>query len=273
MIESYLRKKQKQVDTWLKKYLFSERAYPAIIHESMHYMVFNGGKRIRPILAIAAAEAVGGTAKDVAIPASAIEMIHTYSLIHDDLPCMDNDDERRGKPTCHKKYTESIAVLAGDALLTHAFEIMAAMPSSKIALRMIKELAAAAGTMGMIGGQVVDKLFENKEVTLPILDYTNVYKTGKLITVSCLLGALSARAKKKEEKALVTYGEQLGFAFQVVDDIIDGDGYCRFMSRHEAFKRAEDLITQAKQAVALFGKERRNLERIADFVLTRGRIS
>ena len=272
MIKQYFKDKLVLIDAWLDEILVRQDEYPALIHDSMRYMIFSGGKRIRPILAGACAEACGGCSGDVKLPAVAIEMIHTYSLVHDDLPCMDNDDVRRGKPTCHKKYGEAYAVLAGDGLLTYAFEILSRLPAKKKTIRMISELSKAAGTLGMIGGQVVDKLSENKEVTLPLLDYINVHKTGKLITVSCLLGAISAGASPRREKAILKYGEYLGFAFQVVDDIIDNDGYVRFMTGKESFIRANELVQNAKGAVRCLGKKAHVLEAIADFVLERGNI-
>lgn len=271
MIKNYFKESISCIDTWLDALLISSETYPSLIHDAMRYMIFNGGKRIRPILAIACCEACGGERAAVKVPAAAIEMIHTYSLIHDDLPCMDDDDIRRGKPTCHKQYGEAYAVLAGDALLTYPFELLAALPAKKKNMRTIYELSRAAGTLGMIGGQVVDKLSEHSEITLPLLDYINIHKTGKLITVSCLLGAIAGDATKTQEKALVRYGEYLGFAFQVVDDILDNDGYLRFMSKHEAFLRAEELVRNAKNEVALFGDKKAVLEAIADFVLQRGK--
>lgn len=270
MPKKYFERNCTFIDNALDKKLHAAKTYPSVIHDAMRYMVFSGGKRIRPILAIACCEASGGQKSDAIVPALAIELIHTYSLVHDDLPCMDDDDYRRGKETCHKKYGEANAVLTGDALLTYAFELLSELAPTKRTMRMITELSRAAGSVGMIGGQVVDKLSEGKEVTLPLLDYINVHKTGKLIMVSCLIGALASKATKKQEKALTKYGEYLGFAFQVVDDIIDHDGYLRFMSRHEAFERAQALIDHAKAEVRIFGPKARILNKIADFVLSRG---
>ena len=271
MIADYFKRNSAYIDRCLDDALIGAKTYPALIHESMRYMVFNGGKRIRPILAMCCCEVCGGKRNDVFIPAMAIELIHTFSLIHDDLPCMDNDDFRRGKPTCHRKYGEAFALLAGDALLTYAFELLSRLPPTKRSMRIIAELTKAGGTLGMIGGQVVDKLSENKEVTLPVLDYINVNKTGKLIAVSCLIGAIAAGARSRQERAILRYGEYLGFAFQVVDDIIDNNGYVRFMSKHEAFERATELVHNAKGAVDCFGSKARHLKQIADFILNRGK--
>jgi len=268
--KKYFERNCTYIDKCLDNELLASKTYPSVIHDAMRYMVFSGGKRIRPILSIACCEASGGRKDDVILPALAIELIHTYSLVHDDLPCMDNDDYRRGKKTCHKKYGEANAVLVGDALLTYAFDLVSQLSPSKRSMRIIHELSLAAGSVGMIGGQVVDKLSEGKEVTLPLLDYINIHKTGKLIMVSCLIGALASKATKKQEKAIIKYGEYLGFAFQVVDDIIDNDGYVRFMSRHEAYNRAQELVDNAKSEVSIFGAKARMLNKIADFVLSRG---
>jgi geranylgeranyl diphosphate synthase, type II len=270
MLKKYIESNARYVDTHLQKVLPGRKTYPACIHDAMHYMVFSGGKRIRPILSIACCEACGAAKDAVILPALAIELIHTYSLIHDDLPCMDDDDMRRGQPTCHKKYGEANAVLAGDALLTYAFEILSRQNVNKQSMRIINQICLAAGSLGMIGGQVVDKISEGNEISLPLLDYINVHKTGKLIMVSCLVGAIAARAGKRNEHAIVKYGEYLGFAFQVVDDIIDNDGYLRFMSRKEAFTRARELIMNAKESVSSFGSKALILNKIADFVLERG---
>jgi geranylgeranyl diphosphate synthase type II len=269
MLKKYIEKNCTFLDVALRKALTGEKTYPAVIHEAMHYMTFSGGKRIRPVLAIACCETCGASRDDVVLPAMAIELIHTYSLVHDDLPCMDDDDVRRGKPTCHKRFGEANAVLTGDALLTFAFELLSRLPATKRSMRIINELSSAAGSLGMIGGQVVDKLSEGKELTLPLLDYINVHKTGKLIMVSCLIGAIAAHARKSDEAAIVKYGEYLGFAFQVVDDIIDNDGYLRFMSRNEAYSRATELINNAKTEISRFGKKARILNMIADYVLMR----
>ncbi len=271
MIEAYFRKNINYIDKCLDDALPDAKAYPALIHESMRYMIFSGGKRIRPILTICCCEVCGGKREDVSIPAMAIELIHTFSLIHDDLPCMDNDDFRRGKPTCHKKFGEAFALLAGDALVTYAFELLSRLPANRKTIRIISELTKASGTLGMIGGQVVDKLSENKEITFPVLDYINVNKTGKLIAVSCLIGAIAGRANLRQEKAILKYGEYLGFAFQVIDDIIDGNGYVRFMSKREAFNRAAELIENAKNALKPLDSKTIHLKQIADFVLNRGK--
>ncbi len=268
-LQKYLTEKSKQVDRELKRILPSEKLYPSLIHQAIHYSVLNGGKRFRPILVLACAEACGGSFAKALPPACAIECFHSYSLIHDDLPCLDNDDFRRGHPTCHKKFGEPYALLAGDALLTYGFEILSQVPDPKVSVRLIGEISQAIGTMGMIGGQVVDKISETGDVSIPVLDYINVNKTGKLIRVSCLAGAVSAGATKRQERALTHFGEYLGLAFQVVDDIIDNNGYRRFMTEAQARDKALKLTASAKKCLQIFGSKGEALRNLADFVYAR----
>ncbi len=269
-LDQYFKDNKKIVDKALENYLPETKAYPSVIHDAMRYAVLNGGKRFRPILAIACAEASGGKVKDVLPAACALELIHSYSLVHDDLPCMDNDLLRRGKPTVHKKFGEAVAVLAGDALLTQAFHVLAKVKSPKLLGRLQPEIAHAIGSMGMIGGQVVDKQISlKKRFELPEISYVNIHKTGQLIRVSCLTGAIASGAGSKLEKAISLYGECLGFSYQIVDDIIDGDGFVRIMSRHEAQDEARLLTEKAKRAVKPFGKKGHRLAEIADLVLNR----
>jgi len=269
-LKQYFVKNKKLVEQELKKYLPKNTAYPQTIHKAMNYSVFNGGKRFRPILAIAVCEALGGKVKDVLPAACALELIHCYSLVHDDLPCMDDDDYRRGKLTCHKKFGEANAVLAGDALLTFAFEVLSQTEDAKILKRLLPSFTQAIGSSGMVGGQVVDKEFEHKEkLEMPEISYVNIQKTGQLIRLSCLTGALIAGATKAKEKAFDDYGKHLGFSFQVVDDIMDSDGFTRIMSHQEAFREAEQLTEQAKKSVQFLNSKSKRLSEIADFVLNR----
>jgi len=218
------------VNEGLETLLPKQDEYPSTIHEAMRYSVFAGGKRLRPALAIAAHEMFGGKAMSFLPAAAAIELIHTYSLIHDDLPAMDNDDFRRGKPTCHKVYGEDMAILAGDALLTLAFELMAdKLPeyySSTRVLQSIAELASAAGTYGLVGGQVVDVISEGQEVSNPVqtLDYIHAHKTGSLFAASLRIGAILAGATKQELTSITRFGTYLGLGFQIRDDILDVTG-------------------------------------------------
>jgi len=269
-LEQYFNEKRKVVDKALEAYLPESKTYPSVIHEAMRYAVLNGGKRFRPILAMAVCESLGGKAKDVLAAACALELIHSYSLVHDDLPCMDNDMFRRGKPTCHKKFGEAIAVLAGDGLLTHAFHVMSRGSNPKLFQRFSSEISNAIGSTGMVGGQVVDKqLSLMKRPQLPEISYVNIQKTGQLIRVSCLVGAIAAKANKSLEKIISYYGECLGFSYQIVDDIMDSDGFVRIMSRHEAQEEASLLIHKAKSSIKVLGAKGKRLSEIADFVLNR----
>lgn len=225
-LETYLRERKARIDQALDGYLPDADTYPSAIFESTRYSVFAGGKRLRPILCVAAAEAVGGQEETVLPVACAIELIHTYSLIHDDLPAMDDDDFRRGRPTNHKVYGEGIAILAGDALLTEAFYLMSRSDlmtevDTDRRLTVINEVSRAAGSFGMIGGQVADLQSEGAEVDEKTLHYIHVHKTETLITVSLRAGALLANAGNDELNALTEYGRKIGLAFQIADDILD----------------------------------------------------
>ena len=214
---------QQLVDSELDRLVPSEAAAPATIHRAMRYSLFAGGKRIRPILCLEATRAVSGSFCAALPAACALEMVHTYSLIHDDLPALDNDDFRRGKPTNHKVFGDAIAILAGDALLTMAFQVLAEIetpPDRKV--RLVGELAAAAGTLGgMIGGQVADLEGEGRQPDAALLETIHRAKTGALLRASLRLGAIVAGASHSEYEALSCYGEHIGLAFQIVDDILD----------------------------------------------------
>lgn len=222
-LRSYLRARQEEVDRALDRFLPKASAKPATIHKAMRYSLFAGGKRLRPILCLAAAEACGGELKRALPLACAMECIHTYSLIHDDLPSMDNDDFRRGRPTCHKVFGDGIAVLAGDALLTIAFEIAAQTEAwPRYDLReIIREIAIAAGSRKLIAGQVADLEAEGKTQTRAQLRYIHENKTAALLTTSVRLGAMSANATPTQLSAISDFGRALGLAFQVIDDILD----------------------------------------------------
>ena len=211
------------VDAALERILPGESARPSSIHQAMRYSVFAGGKRIRPILCLEAARIFSPDVTAALHPACAIELIHTYSLIHDDLPALDNDDLRRGKPTCHKKFGEAIAILAGDALLTLAFETISATPIAPAqCVGIVREVAAAAGTInGMVGGQVADLEAERQHVEPEMLEYIHRAKTAALIRASVTAGALCAGANAHDVARLRSFGETIGWAFQVTDDILD----------------------------------------------------
>ena len=255
--------------------------------EAMRYSCAVGGKRIRPVLALEACRLCGGDI-DLALPfACALEMIHTYSLIHDDLPCMDNDDLRRGQLSCHKKFGEATALLAGDALLTHAFCVCAeselAKKQSEKAVRAVALLSSLAGTDGMIGGQEIDLASEGKQISLQTLREMDAKKTGALIKAACALGAVIAGASQEQTNALLLFAESLGQAFQVVDDILDVEGdtatlgkpvgsdaesnkstYVSLLGLSAAKESARALTEQAVGALSVFGEEAAFLRELSE---------
>jgi geranylgeranyl diphosphate synthase, type II len=222
-LKKYLRTRQKEIDRALNCYLPKANTKPVTLHKAMRYSLFAGGKRLRPILCLAAAEACGGKIDDALPLASAIECIHTYSLVHDDLPSMDNDDFRRGRPTCHKVFGDGIAVLAGDALLTIAFEIVSmARPTPRYGISvLLREVAIAAGSQKLIAGQVADLEAEGRKVKRDQLRFIHENKTAAMLKSSVRLGAMSANANPKKLSAVTQFGRRLGLAFQVIDDILD----------------------------------------------------
>ena len=223
-LREYLAQQQRLVDAELDRLVPPEATPPATIHRAMRYSLFAGGKRIRPILCMEAARAAADVTEAVARPACALELVHTYSLIHDDLPALDNDDYRRGKLTCHKVFGEDMAILAGDALLTLAFQVLSTLDdtSHDRKVGMIAELSTAAGTVaGMIGGQVADLEGEGKPPDAQLLETIHRAKTGALLRASLRIGAIYAGADASRQAALSCYGEHVGLAFQIVDDILD----------------------------------------------------
>jgi len=280
----YLADVRREVDAALDRYLPPKDAPPATVHEAMRYSVFAGGKRLRPILVLAGAEAVGGKMERVLPTACALELIHTYSLIHDDLPAMDDDDYRRGRLTSHKVFGEAIAILAGDALLTLAFGLLAEHAS----LDVVREVAAAAGTSGMIGGQVVDIQSEGKSVDAETLEYIHRHKTAALIRASLVGGALLAGAAPAALKSIREAGTHLGLAFQIVDDILDVEGSLEELGKTAGSDRrkkkatypeqfgleasrlkAKSLIEDAKAALQPLGPGAEPIRALADFIFQR----
>jgi geranylgeranyl diphosphate synthase type II len=219
---AYMKQRTDAVDAALERLLPAETLRPETLHKAMRYSVFAGGKRLRPVLVIAGAEAVGGTAERVMPTACAMELIHTYSLVHDDLPAMDNDDFRRGAPTNHKVFGEAMAILAGDALLTLAFRLVADNAAKSAALGdVVTEIADAAGHRGMVAGQVADLEAEGRSVGADAVDYIHAHKTGALIRASLRVGAMLCGADAAQLRALSVAGADLGLAFQIVDDVLD----------------------------------------------------
>lgn len=291
-IKAYLKEKKGLVDSFLYSY-FSLPVTPKNLHDSMVYSLLAGGKRIRPVLCIAAYEACGGRAGDIVPYASALEFIHTYSLIHDDLPAMDNDDLRRGKPTNHKVFGEGMAILAGDALLTEAFYLLANNQSSgyfepSLRLMVIREIAMAAGIHGMVGGQAQDLLSEDAEPDVETLAFIHSHKTAALITASVRTGGILANCDDEKLFGLTKYGENIGLAFQVVDDILDIEGetevigkpkgsdekkkkmtYPKLYGIERSKEKAKELIDSAIGALRIFDEKAEPLRGIARYLLER----
>lgn len=234
----------------------------------MRYAVLSGGKRIRPILALEACRAVGGRIQDALPAACALELIHSYSLVHDDLPCMDDDQERRGQPTCHVRFGESTALLAGDALLTLAFKILCS-PNGKAASRQLEAgcfIAEAVGANGMVGGQAADLEFQPGNRDLPTIESINIRKSGALIAASIRAGAYLGGGRSSEVEALYRYGKAIGLLFQIVDDILDGQGYAKVIGISEARNQASALLAKAKKEIKPLGSRGQTLMALAEFV-------
>jgi len=289
-MKAYLAERQKKIDRALDRYLPKEKAKPQTIHKAMRYSLFAGGKRLRPILCLAAAEACDGRIDNALPLACAMECIHTYSLIHDDLPSMDNDDFRRGRPTCHKVFGDGIAILAGDALLTIAFEIVA---RAKISRRynmstLLREVAVAAGSQRLIAGQVADLEAEGRRVNRAQLRYIHENKTAAILTTTVRLGAMSANANPKQLAAITKFGRTLGLAFQVIDDILDvtqtseklGKSAGKDIAAHKATypavigleksrAEAKRLTRQAHGALSILGTKAETLHALANYLLER----
>lgn len=290
-IKQYFKRKAELVERELDRLLPAETETPQTIHQAMRYSVFAGGKRLRPILAIAAGEIFGANERELLPVACSLEMIHTYSLIHDDLPAMDNDDLRRGMPTCHVKFGEAMAILAGDALLTQAFVTLADYETShpERKARVISEVAKAAATKeALIGGQVLDIQSEGKTVSGKQLEEIHRGKTGALIRCSIRIGAIIGGASAAELQALTVYGEKAGLAFQVADDLLDETAtsqelgktagkdaashkatYTALYGIHGAREMAERLCLEAISAVSMIDTKTDVLESVARFIVER----
>jgi len=292
-LAAYMAERARAVDEALGRFLPAESAPPETLHRAMRYSVFAGGKRLRPVLVIAGAEAVGGNMAAVMPTACAVEMIHTYSLIHDDLPAMDNDDFRRGVPTSHKVFGEAIAILAGDALLTLAFRLLADSapggPDGGRRLRdVLVEIADAAGSAGMVGGQVADIESEGKKVGAETVDYIHTHKTAALIRASICAGAILAGGTEAQLSALSLVGRDLGLAFQITDDILDvtattaelgktaGKDQAQQKATYPAVhgieasrSRAAALVTEAQWALDRFGAPAEALCALGTFMIER----
>jgi len=250
-LKAYLTARQKEIDRELDRYLPKANTKPATLHKAMRYSLFAGGKRLRPILCLAAAEACGGNVTNALPLACALECIHTYSLVHDDLPSMDNDDYRRGRPTCHKVFGDGIAVLAGDALLTIAFEIVStAKPARRYDMStLLREIAVAAGSQKLIAGQVADLEAEGRKVKRNQLRFIHENKTAAILKSSVRLGAMSANADARKLRAVTQFGHGLGLAFQVIDDILDVTQTSEILGK----SAGKDIATQKATYPAVIG--------------------
>src|SRR5215470_11340675 len=292
-LREYLAAQWQLIDVTLERLVPPESAPPQTIHKAMRYSLFAGGKRIRPILCLAAASAVSSEAPGVLNAACALELIHTYSLIHDDLPAMDNDDFRRGKPTNHKIYGDALAILAGDALLTMAFDFCSNPDLMKGCdpvrqVRLIQELAYGSGNMGMVGGQVFDIQAENKDIDLTTLQNIHKHKTGMLIRAAVRMGALAAGADDRQLDDLTSYAEDVGLAFQIADDVLNVTGtreelgknpntdaergkktYPTFYGAEGARKLADDCVARAIARLSPFGLAADPLREIAQYITSR----
>ncbi len=289
-LRSYLTVRQMVIDRALDRYLPKESVKPATIHKAMRYSLFAGGKRLRPILCLAAAETCGGKIDNALPLGCALECIHTYSLVHDDLPSMDDDDFRRGRPTCHKVFGDGIAVLAGDALLTIAFEIVSRAkfsPRYNLSI-LLREIAVAAGSRKLIAGQVADLEAEGRKIDMVGLRYIHENKTAAILTTSVRLGAMSAGANPKQLDAITKFGRALGLAFQVIDDILDvtqtteklGKSagkdvaakkatYPAVIGLEKSRLEAKRLTRQAHNALSIFDKKAQTLHALANYLLER----
>ena len=285
ILSSYLREKKTLIDRYLMMFLGSPGKLPPTLYESMRYSLSAGGKRIRPILSIASCEAVGGMTEDVIPAAIAIEMIHTYSLIHDDLPAMDNDDLRRGKPTNHKVFGEATAILAGDGLLTLAFSILSGVSNS---MKILHEIALAAGPEGMVGGQQLDIENEGKNIDVKALEELHRRKTGALILAAVRAGGIAGGAAETQLSALTDYGMKIGLAFQIADDILDLEGDVEYIGKSpgkdvkqnkntypallglaESKIVARNLVDEALEALESFDEKAVPLRMIAEYIVDR----
>ncbi len=287
----YIAFQQKRVDAALDKWVPQESQNPEVMHKAMRYSLFAGGKRVRPLLAIAAADAVSDSNDGVEHAACSLELIHTYSLIHDDLPDLDNDDLRRGRPTCHKVFGNAMAILAGDSLLTLAFEVLAKLPNvdAQRRIQLVAELATASGTVGgMIGGQVNDIQGEGQPPTAELLDSIHRAKTGALLRASVRMGAIYAGAGEAKLAALTDFGEHVGLAFQIVDDVLDVEQSSEELGKTAGKDAQQQKITfpavygleksrvmaeqeraAAHAALDIFGDRADRLKQLADLIVQR----
>ena len=290
--QDWARSRQVRIETSLQTLLPASDVPPQRLHDAMRYTVLGGGKRVRPLLAFAAGELNKADEERVTIAAAAVELIHAYSLVHDDLPCMDDDVLRRGKPTCHVEYDEAIALLAGDSLQSLAFQLLAEYrlaDNPQMQLEMIKQLAQAAGSRGMAGGQAVDLASVGKTLSLPELEFMHIHKTGALIRAAVMLGAYCGNSLNEGQlTSLDHFAKCIGLAFQVVDDVLDTEAttatlgktagkdaennkptYVSILGNSRARELAEELRRDAYQSLEVFGATAERLRQLTDFIIHR----
>ncbi|MBW1858816.1 MAG: polyprenyl synthetase family protein [Deltaproteobacteria bacterium] len=292
-LTAYLKAKQQEINAALERFWDGTEPFPTPLIQAMRYSLEAGGKRLRPVLCLAASEAVGGSDADVMPAACALELIHTYSLIHDDLPAMDDDDLRRGKPTCHKAFDEATAILAGDGLLTAAFEVLASAGRARRSdplkwLEVSYLIARAAGCTGMVQGQMMDLSVEGKAITLEELETLQQLKTGALIEISVKTGALLGGGNPQEVAALTAYGRHIGLAFQLADDILNVEGKPEIIGKpvgsdqahqkitgpsliglEQAKARARELVDSALEELEVFDMRGQPLAALARYIIER----
>lgn len=290
--QDWAKRRQANIEAVLQTLLPAADIAPERLHDAMRYAVLGGGKRVRPLLAFAAGELTDASEERVRIAAAAVELIHVYSLVHDDLPCMDDDVLRRGKPTCHIQYDEAIALLTGDSLQSLAFQLLAEhrlTDNPETQLEMIKRLAQAAGSRGMAGGQAVDLDSVGKALSLPELEFMHIHKTGALIRAAVMLGAYCGTSLDESEASnLDHFAKCIGLAFQVVDDVLDAEAttatlgktagkdaennkptYISLLGARQARELAEGLRRDACQSLAMFGMKSERLRQVTDFIIQR----
>jgi geranylgeranyl diphosphate synthase type II len=291
-LQTYLRERKKIVDEALERFASRSEGPAGEVVRAMNYSLFAGGKRLRPILCMAGAAAVGGDESSVLRVACGLEMIHTYSLIHDDLPAMDNDDLRRGKPTSHKVFGEAVALLAGDGLLTEAFALMTmpdpAGPEPGALMKVVGLIARAAGVEGMVGGQVVDILSQGAQVDASLVEFIHKHKTGAMISASVVSGAILGNGTEGQVRAMTTYGESIGLAFQIADDILDIEGdpektgkktggdarkkkitYPSVLGLNESKLIQRRMVNKAIEALVPFDRKADPLRHLATYIIER----
>ncbi|OIO39187.1 MAG: hypothetical protein AUJ75_01715 [Candidatus Omnitrophica bacterium CG1_02_49_10] len=268
-LESYIKARRSAIDKELKGYIISGSRPKRSIYKAMEYALFPGGKRIRAVLCLAAYEVFRGDIKRALPAACAVELVHNFSLVHDDLPAIDDDDMRRGKPSCHKKFGEAMAILCGDAMMALAFEVIAKDIKGNEMRDVAIELSAAIGASGMVGGQAADIELSKERTDLPHLEYVSIHKTGKLIAASLKIGAIMAKAGKADIMRIFRFGEYLGLVFQIVDDILDRDGYAELFGIKGARAEAVRLCAIAEKEISKFGAGARILNDISLSLLNR----